>query len=90
MCKDYSDALAEDPSVFNRLVYVQRNWESDRKVGKRDKEELDELVSSPHGMKHYLPCHRDVHLVVWVHWVFVISWSVYKILFSVFNSWLKI
>lgn len=44
MCAGYADALSGDSKVFNRLVYIQRNWEADDKYGKRKKKEFYKLV----------------------------------------------
>lgn len=44
MCAGYADALDGADKVFNRLMYVQRNWEADNNFGKRPKEDFDKLV----------------------------------------------
>ena len=44
MCAGYADALSDDPKVFGRLIYIQRNWEADWQYGKRPKSEFYSLV----------------------------------------------
>ena len=44
MCAGYAKAVSGCRTLFNRLMYVQRNWEADDAHGKRPQEEFLELV----------------------------------------------
>ena len=49
MCADYSDAVSDgtrETTMFNRLIFLQRNWQEDDILGERPEEEFDELVSA--------------------------------------------
>lgn len=55
MCTTYADALSDDDTglnisnnpehLFNRLIYLQRNWECDESYGERPDDEFNSLVS---------------------------------------------
>ena len=53
MCTSYAEALTEEEaessetesSLFDRLVYLQRNWECDENYGKQPEKDFEDLVS---------------------------------------------
>ena len=56
MCAGYADALSDDPKMFDRLIYIQRNWETDRQYGKRPKSEFYGLVCNSNLTMQLFTC----------------------------------
>lgn len=65
MCTNYSEAVSADDSessvdmhMFNRLIFLKRNWQEDDDFGERPSHEFDELVSTwnkpMHTGGHYI------------------------------------
>ena len=45
MCAGYANAVSGCRKLFNRLMFVIRDWDADDHIGKRPKEEFLQLVS---------------------------------------------